>query len=198
MGTGAFTSAQANRSVSVTTASDSSAQLALDSSGSTNNSYVSTTGGQVSINADDLNVDGTTQINDLFHVRNNGTQPVVVYVNPDSIPNNVRTTSDGFGIDPQATERPNGDYVNTSGVSGGVEDDQISLTGLFSDPPYDYSSYGDDQTDRREEFVLESGQEFEFGLYVNTNSNNSLSQDIEMEIVADATVVPSKFPLSEE
>lgn len=192
MGTGAFSSVQAQRSVSVTTADDSDAQLAFDTTNSTNSSYVSTTDGQVSIDAEDLNVRATTQINDLFHVRNNGTQPVVVYVDPDSIPENRRTTSGGFGIDPQATDRPNGDYTNTSGVSGGVEDDQISLTGVFSDPPYDYSAYGSDQADRREEFVLGTGQAFEFGLYVNTNSNNELSQSITMEIVADATVVPEE------
>jgi len=193
MGTGAFTSVQANRSVSVTTANDGSAKLAFDQTNSTNSSYVTQSDGEVSINATDLNVDGTTQINDLFHVRNNGTQPVVVYVDPDSIPESKRTTSNGFGIDPQATERPGGDFTDTSNIDGGVEDDQISLTGVFSDTPYDYSGYGGPGEDSREEFVIESGDSFEFGLYVNTDSNNELDQDIEMEIVADATVVPDNY-----
>ena len=79
-GTGAFSSVQANRSVSVET-----------------------------------------------HAGNQGTQPVVVYVGPASIPSSDRTTSSDFGIDPQATNRPNGDYASSDPIEGGVEDDQISI-----------------------------------------------------------------------
>ncbi|MXR50747.1 hypothetical protein GRX03_03890 [Halovenus sp. WSH3] len=203
LGSGAFTSVQADRTVSVSTAADNDAFLALDPSNSTNQAYASNAGsGAVTINLDsDAGVEGTgvnrnstTQINDIFKVRNQGTQPVVVYVDPSSIEN--PTTSDGFGIDPQASNRPNGDYVNTSGISGGVEDDQISLTGVFSNPPYEYSAYVSDAeqgtADATEEFVLEAGESFDFGIYVNTaDSDVSVSETI--QLVADATVVPSSY-----
>ena len=198
VGTGAFTSVQANRTVSVTTASDNSAQLAFQPSGSTNSSYVDGAGaGEITINADDLNRNGTIQINDIFEVANQGTQPVVVYVDPASIPTNERTSSSGFGIDPQATNRPHGDYTKDSAIASGVEDDQISLTGNFNSPPYDYTAYrnnGDNHVrDSREEFVVESGESFEFGLYVNTPSGGSVNNDVNIEIVADATVVPDNY-----
>jgi len=193
-GTGAFTSVQADRSVAVATTGDASAMLAFDTgSGDAENSdYVSTSGGEVSIDIDALNVDATTQINDLFKIRNQGTQPAVVYVDPSSIDPSDRTTNgSGLTIDPQATGRPNGDYTNTSGVSSGVEDDQISLTGLYSDPPYEY--LGESSV---EEFVLESGESFEFGLYVNSDGGDdtgNLSDSTEITIVADTTVVPDSY-----
>lgn len=202
MGTGAFTSVQADRSVEVATAGDGSALLGFETSGAANSTYVDTTGGganEVSVDIDSLNVDSTTQLNDLFAIRNNGTQPAVVYVDPSSIASEDRTTTgSGLTIDPQATNRPNGDYTKTSSVGGGVEDDQISLTGLYNDPPYEYSAYNDegDVDDAIEEFVLEAGESFEFGLYVNSNGgdgNGGLSDSTEITIVADTTVVPETY-----
>ncbi|MUV60633.1 hypothetical protein [Halobacterium sp. CBA1126] len=195
IGTGAFTSVQADRTVSVNTAADNDAFLAFETSGATNSAYVSNAdSGAVSFNLDGdadvdgtgVNQDGTTQINDIVKVRNQGTQPVLVYVEPDSIDESDRTTSDGFGVDPQASNRPNGDYENTSSIAAGVEDDQISLTGLYSEPPY--SAYGGGN-DGKQEFLLDSGQAFDFGLYVNTG-DSSVDQEISMKITADATAVP--------
>jgi len=201
VGSGAFTSVQANRTVTIGTADDSDAYLAFDQSNSVNEDYAGVNeDGTVfidldnnSVMGDGLNTESTTQINDIFKIKNQGTQAVVVYVDPSSIQNSNRTTSSGFGIDPQASNRPNGDYTNTSGVSGGVEDDQISLTGLYSDPPYEYSAYNEenDVDDATEEFVLEAGESFDFGLYVNTGGE--ITGNVSMEIVADATVVPDSY-----
>jgi hypothetical protein len=203
LGTGAFTSVQADRSVSVETADDNDAFLAFETGSATNADYASgADSGAVSINIDDdagldgsgVNKDGTTQINDIFKIRNQGTQAVVVYVDPSSISDGNRTDSPGFGVDPQASNRPNGDYTNTSGISGGVEDDQISLTGLYSSPPYEYSAYNDenDVDDAIEEFVLEPGEAFDFGLYVNAGDTN-VDENISMEIVAEAGPVPDDY-----
>ena len=216
IGSGAFTSVQATRSVAVATADDSDAYLAFQQDGATNSAYVGTSDGSVFIDLDENSVDGkgvnpnsTTQINDLFSVQNQGTQPAVVYVDPDSISDsNFTFTGNGITIDPQATNRPNGDYENTSGISAGVEDDQISLTGGGNGPDYDaYQTLdsanntngvgGNDGTDADalEEFVLEVGESFEFGLYVNADenvdSNSSINEDI--EIIADATLVPDNY-----
>jgi len=217
IGTGAFTSVQANRTVTIATADDSDAYLAFDQTDATNSSYVGTnSNGSIyidldnnSVSGDGLNANATTQINDLFKIRNQGTQAAVVYVNPNSIaPGNQTSDGSGITIDPQASNRPNGDYINTSGLSSGAEDDQISLTGNFNGPKY--SSYQTNDSDNNsdgiggndgsvgdalEEFVLGSGEAFDFGLYVSTDgsfdSGTSISET--MEIIADSTRVPDSY-----
>ncbi|MDB2223859.1 hypothetical protein PN416_04585 [Halorubrum ezzemoulense] len=84
VGTGAFTSVTADRSVNVEVAGDSSALLALqDGGGPNSNDYVDTSGNTVSFDftgtdnsGSGLNTDATTVINDLLTVVNQGTQPV--------------------------------------------------------------------------------------------------------------------------
>lgn len=93
-GTGAFTSVEANRSVSVTVEGDANAYLSLEDTGNANSEYLntnsaeeleidltgengSTTGGGTGVNADAITV-----IEDLFEVRNQGTQEVELTVTP--------------------------------------------------------------------------------------------------------------------
>ncbi|RLM71362.1 hypothetical protein DVK05_01505 [Halorubrum sp. Atlit-8R] len=193
--------------MNVSVADDSDALLAFETGSADNSAYADASDTAVSIDVTDSNNSGfsdtdpngvnpnaTTQINDIFKIRNQGSQAVVVYVDPSSISSNNRTTSDGFGVDPQASNRPNGDYENSpDSRADGVENDQISLTGLYSTPPYEYSAYADDGTDDAiEEFVLEPGEAFDFGLYVNSGSSTT-SATINMDIVADATLVPDSF-----
>lgn len=210
VGTGAFTSVQADRSVSVAVSDDSDALLALttdpndDGTDEADNAaYVNTSGSAASINVDSaasttgtgVNANATTQITDLFKVVNQGTQAAVVYVDPDSISDtNYTWGGSGIMIDPQASNRPNGDYTPPSGLSAGVEDDQISLTGNSEGP--DYSAYDNGGPGgAAEEFVLEPGESFDFGLYVKTDdtvtSSSSISETI--EIRADATLVPDTY-----
>ena len=213
-GTGAFTSVSAERTVNVSVADDSDALLGLttdpDGDGTdeaANADYVDTSGSEVTITLDSdasttgsgVNADATTQINDLFRVVNQGTQAAVVYVPPSSISQNNRTDGgSGIMIDPQATSRPNGDFSKTSGPS--VEDDQISLTGVYDGPRNQYADRGSDspasgEADSLEEFVLESGESFEFGLWVKTDDSvgSSSSLNASLEIVADATMVPDTY-----
>jgi hypothetical protein len=95
-GTGAFTSVQAERGVSVETTGDASALLALDATNATNGAYASEAGddGQLQIDIGDLsdplrdqtvetggsgvNKNAITIIKDIFVVRNQGTQTVEV------------------------------------------------------------------------------------------------------------------------
>ena len=93
-GTGAFTSVEANRNVSVTVEGDANAYLSLEDTGNANSEYLntnsageleidltgendSTTGGGTGVNADAITV-----IEDLFKIRNQGTQEVEVTVTP--------------------------------------------------------------------------------------------------------------------
>ena len=206
VGTGAFTSVTADRTVNISTSEDSDAFLAFETGSATNSAYVSENdNGTLSLDLDadagaggsGVNKEGTTQINDIFKIRNQGSQDVVVYVDPNSISSSDRTTSSGLGIDPQAANRPNGDYTNDpDSIADGVADDQISLTGLYSDPPYEYSAYNDEgnTADAIEEFVLEPGEAFDFGMYVNGGSADSAETiNSDITIVAEAGPVPDSF-----
>jgi len=89
-GTGAFTSVEAERTVSVQTAGDSDAALDLAAAPSSDNAseYVTTSNGQIQLNLDGtsdngnengasstgLNQDAKTTINNLIQVTNNGSQ----------------------------------------------------------------------------------------------------------------------------
>jgi len=90
MGTGAFTSVSANRGITVDTADDSGAFLAIEADSTPNaNEYVNTSGGTVSLdfsNTDDtdmgngtgVNKNATTIFDDLLNITNQGTQTVIV------------------------------------------------------------------------------------------------------------------------
>jgi hypothetical protein len=95
-GTGAFTSAQADRDVAVQVASDATGYLAIDDTGNANAEYVTedngssnsefgldfTSGNQTSGGGTGVNADAVTVFADLFEVRNQGTQDVEVEVTP--------------------------------------------------------------------------------------------------------------------
>ncbi len=89
IGTGAFTSVQADRTVSVSVADDANAFLAIEpESNSPNaNEYVDTSGNAVSLdftstdapgNGQGINDNATTEFDDLLRITNQGTQGVYV------------------------------------------------------------------------------------------------------------------------
>lgn len=78
-GTGAFTSVTADRSISVTSAGDASANLGMAPLNTPNgNEYADSSGGTLSITLPDVNLNAVTHVDDVFRVTNNGTQSVVV------------------------------------------------------------------------------------------------------------------------
>jgi hypothetical protein len=96
-GTGAFTSVDTNRTVSVELAGDSSAYLALERAADKNSdpgansaAFVDDSGGTISFNfsntndsrglGDGFNVNAVTKINDLLEMRNQGTQSTYISV----------------------------------------------------------------------------------------------------------------------
>jgi hypothetical protein len=91
VGTGAFTSVSANRSIAVDTAGDNNAFLAIEADNTENaNEYVDTSGGAVSLDFTNTNNSGypgggsgvnenaTTVFDDLLNITNQGTQTVIV------------------------------------------------------------------------------------------------------------------------
>ena len=95
-GTGAFTSASAERDVAVQVATDATGYLAIDDTGNANAEYVTedngssnsefgldfTSGNSTSGGGGGVNADAITVFADLFEVRNQGTQDVEVEVTP--------------------------------------------------------------------------------------------------------------------
>lgn len=101
VGTGAFTSVEADRSVDVEVAGDASAYLAItEVSGSPNSDYIDTTGAEVSFNFDSttppdgegFNPNSVTVIEDLAEVQNQGTQSAFLSVDLSDL-----DVSDGSG-----------------------------------------------------------------------------------------------------
>jgi len=91
-GTGAFTSVEANRDVSVQVADDTNAFLRMAAAGEGNEEYITTDGGELGINltgdnptdagGQGVNANATTVIADLFEIQNQGTQEIDVEVTP--------------------------------------------------------------------------------------------------------------------
>jgi hypothetical protein len=93
VGTGAFTSVSADRSVSVQVADDADAFLAMTPSNGPNGDYASSNDGElvVQLNGSDgtppgggVNDDAVTKIKDVFRMRNQGTQRIYVYIEDSS------------------------------------------------------------------------------------------------------------------
>jgi len=221
-GTGAFTSVSANRTAQINIAGDSSALLALDDSGSANADYVEyssndeayinieSDNGELSQNPSGINTDASTAINDIFQVRNQGTQNVFVYVDPYSVtPQTVRYAGQGDDWDGDGTV-DSGDsntmYFDPvlSGAPNGRRDGG-SLTAIYDLPargsngtlsfPEDVSDMvgrGSPGYDGRE-WILEPGDSFEFGLVLNVPQGDTSSYDISLDLIADAEAVPSWY-----
>jgi len=90
-GTGAFTSVEADRDVSVQVADDANAFLRMAAAGEGNDEYITTRGGELGINltssndavsGEGVNMNATTVIADLFEIQNQGTQEIEVEVTP--------------------------------------------------------------------------------------------------------------------
>lgn len=199
MGTGAFTSVSADRSVSVAVEGDKSALLGLDATTGTNSAYAKQTdSGEVTVaidetdtyaDADGVNANALTKIFEAFQITNQGTQPVAVWVPPGSVsPASVGAVDGDYSgtyFDPQITNRPNGSFEGAiSGtvvyyLSGGEPDFTSAAERAFSD------------TGGVANYILGPGEAFDFGLYFDAEENSPGS--IDFTINATAEPVPDGF-----
>ena len=130
VGTGAFTSVSASRSVAVNVADDSDALLAIRGDKRNGNftsnavEYVDTNGGQVSIDitetsagATGINDNATTTLDDLLAIENQGSQDVYVgYTHPASPNGNFALYhEDSDFLDPSASNPGTDDYDASAG-----------------------------------------------------------------------------------
>lgn len=172
-GTGAFTSVEADRTVTVQTAGDNSAALALetinDSPNSTgDDSYVTLSDGTLSIEIPNVNLEAVTHINRLFRITNNGTQDVVVYIE-EVINNRNQGNDNGNAIDFNAKtdQFEDGDDA-TAGDPHVIADDRLADISGPSGSPRDVG------------ILLPTGESVEVGISIDTsdeNLNNGLNSD---------------------
>jgi len=86
LGTGAFTSVEADRSVSVEVADDADAFLMMEPSSGPNSEYATADGGTIALEFTDtdaggsgVGTDSVYQFDDVFRITNQGTQPMYVW-----------------------------------------------------------------------------------------------------------------------
>ena len=182
MGTGAFTSVQANRSLTVETADDASALLALEAEDTPNgNEYVDESDNAIAIDistshGDGVNDDAYTVVRNLFQATNQGTQNVYVWA--EGLPAEVRMFHDD-----------DGSYQNAGSGAGNNQ-------GAFSDTsnlnPSDPADANDSQNPGGYEAapLLAPGDTLDnVGLLVDTrNGEVDFDQDIVIKAVAESEV----------
>ena len=187
LGTGAFTTVQAERTVEVETAGDSNALLTLDIiSGSANSAeYAEITGnGLLEVTIPDVNLNAITHIDRVFQVTNNGTQPVVLYFE----------------------ERPGSDNPDGNAIDVGARTDQLKADSIGpSDQPTGNGIVGDDIADLSAPSLpdtgagyadlgvkIDVGETLEVGIYIDTsddNLNDGLNESGSSDVNAGETLL---------
>ena len=163
-GTGAFTSVEADRTVTVQTAGDNSAALALDTIEDSPNSsgddgYVTLPdNGTLSIDIPNVNLEAVTHINRLFEVTNNGTQEVVFYI--EEVINQNEGNDNGNAIDFNAKTDQFEDSNTASGDPQGIADPELADISAPSGVPSDVG------------ILLPVGESVEVGISVDTSDDN--------------------------
>ena len=159
VGSGAFTSVSAARSVNVAVAGDDSALLALQPCNGPNGAYADIgDDGQFELSIPNLNANAFTRIDNVFTVTNQGTQPVVVYIEE----NGVNTAAADIGVREA--------QLNTS-VDLPDEEPGPGGDGIYGEDVFDvsnpsepgYSSLG---------IKLDEGKSIKLGVYVDTSDSN--------------------------
>ncbi|MFB6228384.1 MAG: hypothetical protein ABEH88_07435 [Halobacteriales archaeon] len=132
--TGAFTSVEAERTVSVNVSDDSDALLQLEANGSSpNGAYATTDGGQLVIDLDNpsgvdgagLNDNATTEIFHIVNVTNQGTQSVGLSADVSNSNSDVKVTLVGNHSTP--TQDVN---LTGSGTINGLDTGETASLGL--------------------------------------------------------------------
>jgi hypothetical protein len=146
VGTGAFTSVEADRSVNVAVADDANAYLGLDDIDSSPNSqYIDTGGDQIVLKLDStdnsgsgFNADAETRIDDLIRVSNQGTQTINVWVTLDD-----GNDSDEDTFDDDTLYFYPGDATDTALNNGQGDSDGDNVLGLTPGESADLGAFVD-------------------------------------------------------
>jgi len=169
LGTGAFTSVQAERTVDVSTAGDADAFLGLDTIDDSANSdefAEINADGLLTVNVDGVNLNAITHIDRVFQVTNNGTQTVTLYI--EELPGSDNPDGNSIDISTRTDQ-----LDDVSSVGG---DDQPTDDGIAAESRVDISRPGGPDeggvgyADIGVE--LESGDSLEVGISIDTSDEN--------------------------
>jgi hypothetical protein len=177
MGTGAISSTQANRTFSVSTSGDASAELGLEGA---NDEYVTDDGvdGQLEITLGNLNPNAVTGINELFTITNNTDHSLDVWGEPSGPhADDVVFVRNGYTNDSQATLRQS-DAPTISADSLNAESDNAAVA-------YTNGRVGGDSGGRVE---FSSGKEWSFAMIVDTRGISS-----DQTILNNVTIYADNF-----
>jgi len=186
VGTGAFTSVDAARSVTVTTAGDADAALRMEPlSGKNGNEYAEINGGTLEITVPEVNLTAVTHIDDVFGVTNNGTQPVVVCLEEQG---GEKTAAVDLGARLDQGFSDGSNAVTSVGGGEQPSSDGIADTGIVDlsypgSPASRYNSIG---------ILLAVGQSLEVGVYIDTsdaNLNDELSESSSVNLTTGQTLL---------
>ncbi|MDB2259488.1 hypothetical protein PM035_01165 [Halorubrum ezzemoulense] len=207
VGTGAFTTVSADRSVTVSVADDSGALLKMDATSSNENSaYADESGNEIAIDVagasgstgSGVNDNAVTEIFDIFDIANQGTQNAIVYASPSSLGADAFDDSvDGVYIDPQVSDMPNGlsadsigyrpdgtPFTSLTNIGGTILDNGSNFKEATLDEGTDLP--GSVGSNPPEVYLLRPGESFEFGLYIRTDDAATGDFSYNVDIVADA------------
>jgi hypothetical protein len=135
VGTGAFSSVEADRTVDISSAGDGSALLQIDSGDGASASEITGTDtdgnvDQFQLTADDLNGDAVTEFNRAIKITNNGAENVGLYVDDTSTSNIGADEELDIESSGNSTIIGSGNSVDLSSSDGSVElDVVVDLTG---------------------------------------------------------------------
>ena len=185
VGTGAFTSVDAARSVTVTTAGDADAALRMEPLSTPNgDEYAEINDGTLEITVPEVNLTAVTHIDDVFGVTNNGTQPVVVCLEEQG--GETAAVDLGARLDQGFSDGSNA----VTSVGGGEQpsSDGIADTGIVDlsypgSPASRYNSIG---------ILLAVGQSLEVGVYIDTsdaNLNDEVGESSSVNFNKDQTLL---------
>lgn len=131
VGTGAFTSVSADRSISIRVSDDPNAFLAMEPSSGPNGEYAAVENGKLALRldksngtpaGDGVNDDALTRLNDVFRIRNQGTQEIFVFF--EEFGGNAVTLLGGT-----TTAKNNGNRIYDSPPSGLVPSETPPMEG---------------------------------------------------------------------
>ena len=186
VGTGAFTSVDAARSVTVTTAGDADAALRMEPLSTPNgDEYAEINDGTLEITVPEVNLTAVTHIDDVFGVTNNGTQPVVVCLEEQG---GEKTAAVDLGARLDQGFSDGSNAVTSVGGGEQPSSDGIADTGIVDlsypgSPASRYNSIG---------ILLAVGQSLEVGVYIDTsdaNLNDEVGESSSVNFNKDQTLL---------
>ena len=158
VGSGAFTSVSAARTVDVNVAGDDSALLAIDGCEGPNGEYAEITDGTFTLDIPNLNGNAFTRIDDVFEVTNQGTQPVVLYIEE----NGSHTVVADIGVKADQLDRGSQDESAVNGnSSNGIAGNEVFDVSDPTSPGW--GTIG---------IKLDEGESIKLGVYADTSDGN--------------------------